>query len=238
MSTSITMAGWEIEYYDEFSEIFVKLAAKLEHVFDEMNGDSYASFYVANTQANQNLVNSKPIVAFYFNGHFEYNGQLLAWEIDGKKIKVKVLDYVIVALDQAEPITGVYDQVPCFSILHDIVADLTTIGYDYAPETPVSVVFYKANRLDLVKFLAEATGTEIFTTEGYYINLGTRGNYNSNIPWNPPYIDAQEHHRITVSKSGFDYSKVADKVIIRGVDPSGYHLTGEAVVDYLKRRFE
>ena len=87
-------------------------------------------------------------------------------------------------LDEAEPITGVYDSVPANQILTEVLAAVpgTNLIMGSCPATAISVVFYKANRLDIVKFLAEATASEYWTSDGTTISIGTRGgNY-----WNCP----------------------------------------------------
>ncbi len=64
-------------------------------------------------------------------------------------------------LDQAEPFTGVFDQVPANDILYEITDHNDIVGIDDCPTDPVTVIFYNANRLDCAKFLAEAVAQEL-----------------------------------------------------------------------------
>ena len=87
-------------------------------------------------------------------------------------------------LDEAEPVTGVYDQVPANEILADVLSKTPGSGINLGacPTAEISVVFYKANRLDIVKFIADATGLEYWPTDGNTINIGLRGNNYWNCP--------------------------------------------------------
>ena len=217
----VTQSGaWSIEYLDPDTEILTPWQADFDQLPDELNGDSNASFYLPNTDVNRALVaRGDVLVNIYFNEELQYSGILTTAEISSAKIKATILDTVILMLDEAEPITGVYDSVPANQILAEVLAadPGTSLNAAGCPTTAISVVFYKANRLDIVKFLAEATASEYWTSDGTTISIGTRGgNY-----WNCP-------ERLIISSRNIDYSKVADKVIIRGVDAFGRHITGEA----------
>jgi hypothetical protein len=217
----VTQSGtWSIEYLDPNTETLTPLQADFDQLPDELNGDSNASFYLPNTSTNRWLVGlGNVLVNVYFNNDLQYSGILTTAEISSTKIKAVILDTVILMLDEAEPITGVYDAVPANQILAEVLAAVpgTNLNAGSCPTTAISVVFYKANRLDIVKFLAEATASEYWTSEGTTISIGTRGG----LYWTCP-------DRLFISSRGIDASKVADKVIIRGVDTFGRHITGEA----------
>jgi hypothetical protein len=212
--------AWEIEYFDPNTELLVPMQADFDQLPDELNGDSNASFYLPNTSTNRWLVGlGNVLVNIYFNNDLQYSGILTTAEISSSKIKAIILDTVILMLDEAEPITGVYDAVPANQILTEVLAAVpgTNLTMGNCPTTAISVVFYKANRLDIVKFLAEATASEYWTSSGTTISIGTRGsNY-----WGCP-------ERLIITSRNIDSSKVADKVIIRGIDTFGRHITGEA----------
>ena len=217
----VTQSGtWSIEYLDPNTEILTPLKAEFDQLPDELNGDSNASFYLPNTDANRALVGRGDVlVNIYFNDDLQYSGILTTAELSSTKIKAIILDTVVLMLDEAEPITGVYDSVPANQILTEVLAAIpgTNLTMGSCPTTAISVVFYKANRLDIVKFLAEATASEYWTSDGTTISIGTRGgNY-----WACP-------ERLIINSRNIDSSKVADKVIIRGIDTFGRHITGEA----------
>ena len=216
----VTQTGiWQIEYLDQATETFTLLRADIDQIVDELGGDSNACFYLPNTEFNRNLVDTGVLVNIFFNGWLQYSGVLSAADISSAKIKAILLDTVILMLDEAEPVTGVYDQVPANEILADILSKAPGCGISLGecPTAEISVVFYKANRLDIVKFVADATGLEYWPTSGSTINIGLRGNQS----WNCP-------ERLIINSRGLDRSKMADKVIIRGVNQWGQHLTGEA----------
>ena len=58
----------------------------------------------------------------------QYSGILTAAEISSTKIKAVLLDTVILMLDEAEPITGVYDQVPANEILAEVLSKTPGTG--------------------------------------------------------------------------------------------------------------
>jgi hypothetical protein len=122
----------------------------------------------------------------------------------------------MLTLDEAEPVTGVYDQKPASTIAADLVAG-TGLTLGYCPSTPVSVVFYHANRLDCFKFLAAALNLDLYSISGTYINLATKG---AGVVWTPSSI--------SVSTRGLDRSKQRTKVIVRGIDCWGNHILGVA----------
>ena len=217
----VTVSGtWSIEYLDPNTEILTPLRADFDQLPDELNGDSNASFYLPNNDFNRALVGRGDVlVNIYFNEELQFSGILTTAEISSAKIKATILDAVILMLDEAEPITGVYDSVPANQILTEVLAAIpgTNLTMGSCPTTAISVVFYKANRLDIVKFLAEATASEYWTSDGTTISIGTRGGGY----WSCP-------ERLIIASRNIDSSKVADKVIIRGVDTFGRHITGEA----------
>ena len=209
--------SWEIEYLDGN---ILKSIEQFEdpEIVDELNSDAIASFVVPNTDSNQSLVWYDYSVAMYCNGSVVFSGLLKAADVGAKKIKCYIHDQVICALDEAEPITGVYDAVSAQLILDDVVDDLG-ISWDSCPSTEVTVVLYKANRLDVVKFLADALGLDYYTEGGEYINIGFRSGVETHtlVPSD-----------FSVSKRALDRTKYASKVIMRGIDLFGNHITGEA----------
>ena len=62
------------------------------------------------------------LVNIYFNEELQYSGILTTAELSSTKIKAIILDAVILMLDEAEPITGVYDSVPANQILTEVLA--------------------------------------------------------------------------------------------------------------------
>ena len=98
------MPGWEIEYYDEGTEQFVALDAWSPEVYEELNGDKYATFYIANSAANRAVVASDKTVAIYFDSSPQFVGVLSACEYNRTKIKCTVYDEVQHLLDVAEPL--------------------------------------------------------------------------------------------------------------------------------------
>jgi hypothetical protein len=209
---------WKIEYFDEYQEVFYSLPADFKQIVDDLTGESNASFTLPNTEDYRSLLRRSPLVAVYFNEYLEYSGILCVAYLSSAKLECVLLDSAVLMLDEAEPVTGVYDQVPANEILTEVlaVAPGTNLAIGDCTIAPVTAVFYKANRLDVVKFLAEATGSEFWPTEGTTINIGVRGGNE----WVPAPVFIQSR--------GFDNSKGADKVIIRGVDQFGRHITGEA----------
>jgi len=113
---------WEIEYFDRGINDFVSLRAEIDQVVDELGGDSSASFYLPNTNFNRDLVDNGVLVTVYFNGWLQYSGTLSAADVSSTKIKAVLLDTAILMLDEAEPVTGVYDQVPANEILVDVLS--------------------------------------------------------------------------------------------------------------------
>ena len=214
----VVSGSWQIEYLDPDTEQLVPLSADLKQIVDDLTtGESSASFTIPNTDFHRDLVDNRALVAIFFDNYLLYSGILSVANLSNSKIEAVLLDAAILMLDEAEPVTGVYDQIPANEILTEVLAATpgTGIAVGDCPATPISVVFYKANRLDIVKFLAEATASEFWPSNGTTINIGSRGG----TYWTPD--------KVFVSRRGIDKSKIADKVIIRGVDQFGRHITGE-----------
>jgi hypothetical protein len=211
---------WEIDYLDGDTLRNIKdFVGYFEdpEVNDELNSEAIATFVIPNSENSRSLVSYDYGIAMFCNGNLVFSGLLKAADIGPKKIKCYVHDQVICALDEAEPITGLYDAVSAQLILDDVVDGLD-IDWGDCPTTDVTVVFYKANRLDVVKFLADDLGLDYYSTGDEHINIGFRNANN----WTLRSSD------FTVSKRGLDRTKYARKVIIRGVDLFGRHITGEA----------
>ena len=119
----VTQSGtWSIEYLDPDTEILTPLKAEFDQLPDELNGDSNASFYLPNTDANRALVGRGDVlVNIYFNDELQYSGILTTAEFSSSKIKAVILDAVVLMLDEAEPVTEVYDSVPANQILTEVL---------------------------------------------------------------------------------------------------------------------
>ena len=213
-------AGWEIRYVD-YNDSERILPAEFDQVFDEVGGEAYLTFSIPNIDNFRNFIDNynNVEVSAYFAGAFVFSGQFLSADISAKKIKLTVYDAVMVALDQAEPFTGVYDEIPANTILYDITNSGSIVQVGECPADPVTVIFYNANRLDCINFLAEALAAEAYSKYGSEIDIGTKGN--AEHEWDPDL-------RLSVSKRAIDYRKYANQVVIRGVDALGYHIKGVA----------
>jgi hypothetical protein len=207
---------WVIEYWDVGSSAFIPFQAVWDQTNEELDGDCYATFYIANSAVNRALIQQDLLVAVWFDDALVFSGTLSGGDISSTRIKAVIYDTVMLTLDEAEPISGVYDQKPASTIAADIVAG-TGISVGPCPSTPVSVVFYNANRLDCFKFLADALNLDLFSTDGTTVNLAVKG---SGVVWTPSSI--------SVSSRGLDRSKQRTKVIVRGIDCWGNHILGVA----------
>src|SRR5665647_3363124 len=202
------VAGWEIRFVD-YDDVERTLPAEFDQVFDEVGGEAYLTFSIPNINNFRNFVdnNNNAEVSAYFAGAFVFSGRFLSADLSAKKIKLTVYDAVMVALDQAEPFTGVYDEIPADTILSDITNGGSIVGVGECPVDPVTVIFYNANRLDCVYFLAEALAAEAYSKYGSEIDVGIKGN--AEHEFDPDL-------RLSVSKRAIDYRKYANQVVIRG----------------------
>jgi hypothetical protein len=207
---------WVIEYWDTGTSTFIPFQATWDQTNEELDGDCYATFYLANSAENRALIQQDLLVAVWFDDTLVFSGTLSGGDLGSKRIKAVIYDTVMLTLDEAEPISGVYDQKAASTIAADIVAG-TGITLGSCPSTPVSAVFYNANRLDCFKFLADALNLDLYSTSGTHINLAVKG---SGVVWTPSSI--------SVSNRGLDRSKQRTKVIIRGLDCWGHHILGVA----------
>jgi hypothetical protein len=210
------MGLWVIEYWDTGMSTFIPFQATWDQTNEELDGDCYATFYLANTVENRALIQQDLLVAVWFDDTLVFSGTLSGGDLGSKRIKAVIYDTVMLTLDEAEPISGVYDQ-KAASIITSAIISGTGITLGDCPSTPVSVVFYNANRLDCFKFLADALNLDLYSTSGTSINLATKGD---GVVWTPSSI--------SVSNRGLDRSKQRTKVIVRGVDCWGYHILGVA----------
>ncbi len=122
-------------------------------------------------------------------------------------------------LDQFNTYTHVWDLTPANTIIADVLSGtgLTSDG-DTEPTTAITAVFYNANRLDAIKFIAESTGNDFWSDDGTEIKWGVRGSGNLWVPTTLLY-----------STRGIDRSKKVDIVRVRGIDVyGGYHIVGVA----------
>jgi hypothetical protein len=207
---------WLVEYWDENTEAFIELQATWDQTNEELDGDCYATFYLANSPENRALIQQDLLVAVWFEDTLVFSGTLCGGDLGSKRIKAVIYDTVMLTLDEAQPISGVYDQKAASTIASDIVVG-TGITLGDCPSTPVSVVFYNANRLDCFKFLSDALNLDLYSTSGTHINLAVKGD---GVVWTPSSI--------SVSSRGLDRSKQRTKVIIRGLDCWGHHILGVA----------
>jgi hypothetical protein len=213
----VRSGGWEILYVTEDSPIPQKFEAELDHIYDTENEEPRGVFKIPNDDGNRDLISNYLPVAFIFDDTFQFDGIVTAADSIGKFLKVTVQDETFVTLFEAEPLTGVFDGEPANEIMENFVLEGTGITLDSCPSTEMFFVCYKANRLDIAKFIAEALGLELVPGSNFYLSIQAReGSYK--------YIDSQA---ITVSRHGFDRANTAGKVIIRGVDTFGRHITGE-----------
>jgi hypothetical protein len=212
----VLVGKWLVEYWDENSSTFIEFQAVWDQTNEELDGDCYATFYLANTSENRALIQQDLLVAVWFDDTLVFSGTLSGGDLGSRRIKAVIYDTVMLTLDEAEPVSGVYDQKAASTIAADIVAG-TGITLGDCPSTPVSVVLYNANRLDVFKFLADALNLNLFSTIGTTINLAVRGD---GVVWTPSSI--------SVSNRGLDRSKQRTKVIIRGLDCFGRHILGVA----------
>jgi hypothetical protein len=210
------MGLWVIEYWDTDTSTFIPFKATWDQTNEELDGDCYATFYLANSAENRALIQQDLLVAVWFDDTLVFSGTLSGGDLGSKRIKAVIYDTVMLTLDEAEPVSGVYDQKAATTIAADLVA-ATGITLGSCPSTPVSVVFYNANRLDCFKFLADALNLDLYSTSGTYVNLAVKG---EGVIWTP--------NSISVSNRGLDRSKKRTKVIVRGVNCWGYHILGVA----------
>src|SRR3972149_10852332 len=96
--------GWEIEYYDEGLEQLVALHGQIDRVYEELNGDSFGSFYLTNTPENRALVASEKNAFIWFNDELEYAGILSGVEYNRTRIKCTLYDEVLHLLNVSSPL--------------------------------------------------------------------------------------------------------------------------------------
>jgi hypothetical protein len=211
------MAKWEIEYYNEDLDTVLPIAAEIDQIYQELDGDINASFWLLNTNEWRSFISSDKTVFIYFDGKLQFAGIATGGDIQKNKIKVVCYDPVALILDQFDTFTGVYDQKPANTILSDVLNGTGLTLDASTPITAISVVFYNANRLDIIKFIASTVNQEYWSEDGVAIKWGTRGQGNL---WTPTTL--------VISKRGIDRSKQVDCVRVRGIDQFGYHIIGVA----------
>jgi len=207
---------WVIEYWDNGSSTFIPFKAEMEQTSEELDGDCVASFWIDNSAENRVLIQQDLLVNIWFDDELQFSGTLCGGDIKSSKIKALLYETVMLTLDEAEPVNGVYDQKSASEIAADLVSG-TGISVGSCPATALSVVFYHANRLDCFKFLAAALNLDLYSTDGTTINLAVKG---AGVVWTPSSI--------SVSTRGLDRSKQRTKVIVRGLDTYGNHILGVA----------
>lgn len=212
------MAKWEIEYYDPGAQAFVAFDAEIDQIYQELSGDTYASFWLANTSANRALIQQDLQVAIYFDDKLQFVGVLSGGDLGGKKIKAICYEAMPLILGQHDTFTGVYDFKEANKIIADVLSGTGVISDSATePTVVISAVFYEANRLDIVKFIAETSNKDFWSEDGVTIKWGIRGAGNI---WAPSTL--------LLSKRGIDRSKQVSKVKVRGIDTYGYHIVGTA----------
>src|SRR4030042_5925188 len=124
------VAGWEIRYYDEWEEAEVVLPAEFDQISDEVGGELCLTFYLPNIDPLRHFVDnqSNASMAAFFSGSLVCYGRFLRAELAAKKIMLTVYDEAMVRLDQAEPFTGVFDQIPTNDILYEITDHNDIVG--------------------------------------------------------------------------------------------------------------
>lgn len=207
---------WIVQYWDEVTDNFIEFDAVWDQTNEELDGDCYATFYLANTPENRLLIQMDLLVAVWFEDTLVFSGTLSGGDLGNTRIKAVIYDTVMLTLDEADTISGAYDQKPANVIAADLVAG-TLIEVGDCPTTPISVVFYNVNRVEGFKFLADALNLDLYSISGTYINLGVKGD---GVIWTPSSI--------MVSNRGLDRSKQRTKVKVRGIDCWGYHILGVA----------
>jgi hypothetical protein len=207
---------WVIEYWDVGTSAFIPFQAVWDQTNEELDGDCYATFYIANTAANRALVQQDLLVAVWFDDTLVFSGTLSGGDLGATRIKAVIYDTVMLTLDEAEPVSGVYDQKSASTIAAAVLSG-TGLSLGACPSTAVSVVFYNANRLDCLKFLADALNLDLYSMSGTTVNLGVKG---VGVVWTPSSI--------SVSTRGIDRSKQRTKVEVRGLDCFGNHILGVA----------
>ncbi len=221
--------GWTCLWYNPDTEEEGQfLGLKLEQILEEITAESHASFKVPKTYEYLNMARNMryPGNEYYAGLWYPdpmrppiYQGLLVGAQLEGKFIKFTIADGAIIKLDRSEPYTGVFDEVAADEMLLEIFEQLNLeVSIGDCPSTEMSVVFYNANPLDIVRFVADALGLE-YWGDGYQtINIGSRG-LNQ---WYPNY------QRVFADNNGLDSSKNYDRVIVRGVDSMGRHIRGVA----------
>jgi hypothetical protein len=210
------MAKWEIEYFDEGTSTWLPISGDLDQI-NEDETDRNASFLIANTPGNRTLIQQDVMVNLWFDNKLQFAGILSGGDISAGKIKAICYDTIALILDQYDTFTKVYDQKPANTILADLLSG-TGLNIDgSAPTTAISVVFYNANRLDVLKFIASTCGIEYWSDDGITVKFGQRGG----TTWYPTTM--------RLSKRGIDRSKQVDCVRVRGLEATtGYHIVGVA----------
>lgn len=210
------MAKWEIEYYDEGTSAWISMAGEIDQI-NEDETDHNASFFIANTSASRLLIQQDLMVNIWFDNKLQFTGILSGGDITGGKIKTICYDPIALILDQYDTFTRVYDQKAANIILSDLLLGTGLLTDGSAPTTAISVVFYNANRLDVLKFIATTSGLEYWSDDGVTIKFGTRGG--------STYYPTT----MKLSKRGIDRSKQVDYVRVRGIEATtGYHIVGVA----------
>ena len=110
------MSLWVIEYWDNDSSTFIPFKASMEQTSEELDGDCVASFWIANSAENRALIQQDLLVNIWFDDELQFSGTLCGGDIKSSKIKAGLYDTVMLTLDEAEPVTGVYDQKPASAI--------------------------------------------------------------------------------------------------------------------------
>jgi hypothetical protein len=210
------MAKWEIEYYNENTSTWIPLAGEIDQISEDET-DSNASFFIPNTQSNRTLIQQDVMVNFWFDNKLQFAGILSGGDISGGKIKAICYDPIALILDQYDTFTKVYDQKAANTILTDLLSGTGLTIDGSAPTIAISVVFYNANRLDVLKFIANTCGKEYWSEDGVTVKFGARGGNT----WYPTTLK--------LSKRGIDRSKQVDCVRVRGIEATtGYHIVGVA----------
>ena len=191
------MGKWQLEYHNAGTGLWNVLIAEFDQINQELTGDTTATFWLANTSANRALIQLDLPLRIWFDSKLQFSGILSGGDLGAKRIKAICYEKVPLTLDQYDTYTKVWDVTPANTIIADVLSG-TGLTSEAAsePTTPLSVVFYNANRLDIIKFIAESTGKDFWSDDGIQIKWGVRGTGNL---WAPTTL--------CYSRRGIDRSK-------------------------------
>jgi hypothetical protein len=81
---------WVIEYWDTGTSTFIPFKATWDQTNEELDGDCYATFYLANTPQNRALIQQDLLVAVWFDDTLVFSGTLSGGDLGSKRIKAVI----------------------------------------------------------------------------------------------------------------------------------------------------